>query len=126
MLHRGGSLTLQQIFELITGQTPFNLLGFDELSHFKEVINVIKQNLPERWRGKWRKIQDVSVSEDLNWNVKALLDEVYFDKKIYTSFGFFRKHISKVGNLTNRLLRLEPSSGASIQGILDDPWFQKK
>ena len=114
---------MQQIFELITGQPPFNLLGFDKLSHTTEVVVVIEKDFLQRWQEKRRKIHGRSTIKYLECNIATRLDLVYFDKK--RNSGFSQKDINKVGSLTTRLLRLFSSLRASIQEILDDSRFQE-
>jgi serine/threonine-protein kinase SRPK3 len=57
-------------------------------------------------------------------NLQEWLEETYFDGVREETLS--RADIVKVGALIHRLLRFEPSTRASAQEILQDPWFRDK
>jgi serine/threonine-protein kinase SRPK3 len=54
-------------------------------------------------------------------NLQGLLEETYFDGD--RNEDLTHEGIVKVGALVRRLLRFEPSTRASAQEILQDPWL---
>jgi serine/threonine-protein kinase SRPK3 len=55
-------------------------------------------------------------------NLQEWLVETYFNG--VREENLTREDIAKVGALVLRLLRFEPSTRASAQEILQDPWFE--
>ena len=80
------------------------------------------EELPERWQSSWRTMTTKKPRGATTPSLQAWLEEVYFDSEITPEFS--RADIAKVGELVQRLLRLEPTARASAKEILEDSWFQ--
>jgi serine/threonine protein kinase len=81
----------------------------------------IKDDLPERWQEKFKTIDSDWFEESAN-ELQKWLEEIYFDDRKRQIFT--RQDIVKIGDLVRRLLRFEPSARASVDEILQDPWFK--
>lgn len=83
--------------------------------------------LPERWREQARQLKGPSpvptkeeATED-GYTLQTWLEEVYFEEGKENELG--SEDIRKVGDLVKTMLRFEPSSRATAQTMLKDPWF---
>jgi serine/threonine-protein kinase SRPK3 len=86
-----------------------------------EMLETALDELPQRWREKWQNMDSTWTGDKKENILQKWLEEVYFDGKRREDFT--REDIVKVGALVHRLLRFEPSTRASAQEVLRDPWF---
>jgi serine/threonine-protein kinase SRPK3 len=86
-----------------------------------EMLETALDELPQRWREKWQSMDSTWTGDKKENILQKWLEEVYFDGKRREDFT--REDIVKVGALVHRLLRFEPSTRASAQEVLRDPWF---
>jgi serine/threonine-protein kinase SRPK3 len=86
-----------------------------------EMLETALDELPQRWQEKWRNMDSTWTGDKKENILQKWLEEVYFDGKRREDFT--REDIVKVGALVHRLLRFEPSTRASAQEVLQDPWF---
>ena len=77
--------------------------------------------LPERWQKQWRAMDSASPGDHSGYTLQGWLEELYFDGE--RNEDLTRGVIVKVGELVGSMLRLEPSSRASVKEIVQDPWF---
>jgi serine/threonine-protein kinase SRPK3 len=87
----------------------------------RQMLETASDDLPERWRQKWRAMDSAWTGEKTENSLQAWLEETYFDG--VRNQDLTREDIGNVGALVRRLLRFEPSTRASAQEILEDPWF---
>jgi serine/threonine protein kinase len=122
-LHRcRPKLTYQQIFELACGQPPIDAMFATPTSIAEEMLESTDDDLPQRWHEKYRTMNSEWTGEKPENRLQGWLEEIYFDERKRQDFT--RQDIVKVGNLVRRLLRFEPSTRASVDEILQDPWFK--
>jgi serine/threonine-protein kinase SRPK3 len=88
----------------------------------EDMLESTDDDLPERWHEKYRAIVGEWTGEKPENRLQGWLEEVYFDERKRQDFT--RQDIVKVGDLVRRLLRFEPSTRASVDEILQDPWFK--
>lgn len=82
--------------------------------------------LPVRWRRKFRavglsKLKPIKYDPDKPKALPEWLAKYYVNKRevpVFTRYDIFR-----VGELITRMLKFEPSSRATAEEILSDPWF---
>jgi serine/threonine-protein kinase SRPK3 len=86
-----------------------------------QMLETASDELPERWQQKWRTMDSAWTGDKTENSLQEWLDETYFDG--VRKEDLTREDIVKVGALVRRLLRFEPSTRASAQEILQDPWF---
>lgn len=97
--------------------TPASLVG--------EMLDSLRNDLPERWQERWRQMQGsaaIVVELGQNPTLQEWLEEVYFDGEKDQSLS--REDIKAAGDLIRRLLHFEPSKRISSREALDHPWFR--
>jgi serine/threonine-protein kinase SRPK3 len=88
----------------------------------RQILETASDELPERWHQKWRTMDRAWTGNKPENNLQEWLVETYFNG--VREENLTREDIAKVGALVLRLLRFEPSTRASAQEILQDPWFE--
>lgn len=88
------------------------------------MLETASDELPERWQQKWRAMDNTWTGDKTENNLQEWLEETYFDGD--RNEDLTREEIMKVGALLRRLLLFEPSTRASAQEILQDPWFNER
>ena len=91
----------------------------------RQMLETASDELPERWQQKWRTMNSAWTGDETENSLQEWLEETYFDGMMRRE-DLTREDIVKVGALVRRLLRFEPSTRASAQEILEDPWFRDK
>jgi hypothetical protein len=86
-----------------------------------QMLETASDELPKRWHQKWRTMDSTWTGGKTDNSLQEWLEETYFDD--VRKEDLTREEIIKVGALVRRLLRFEPSTRASAQEILRDPWF---
>ncbi|KAH8730405.1 kinase-like domain-containing protein [Phaeosphaeriaceae sp. PMI808] len=112
------------IFELIVGQPPFDSIMATPVTVVHQMLETASDELPRRWQKKWRTLDSAWTGDKMENSLQEWLEETYFDG--VRKEDLTREEIFKVGALVRRLLRFEPSTRASAQEILQDPWFGDK
>ncbi|KAF2492953.1 kinase-like protein [Lophium mytilinum] len=112
------------IFELVIGQPPIDSIMATPVTVVQQMLETASDELPERWQQKWRTMDSAWTGDKTENNLQEWLEETYFDG--VRKEDLTREDIIKVGTLVSRLLRFEPSTRASAQEILQDPWFGDK
>jgi serine/threonine-protein kinase SRPK3 len=92
----------------------------------QEMIESVNDDLPERWRPQWQKMQtalEILPEDYTSYTLQEWLNETYFsvDKKA----DFTRESMLKFGELVTSMMRFEPSMRASAQKVLQDHWFDE-
>jgi serine/threonine-protein kinase SRPK3 len=52
----------------------------------QQMIELMNDELPSRWQGKWQEMKGTAAQEDGDWTLQSWLEEVYFDKDKKTEF----------------------------------------
>ncbi|KLJ09852.1 hypothetical protein EMPG_14723 [Blastomyces silverae] len=114
-----------QLFELFTGQPPFDTFMTTPTILVGQMREMASDNLPERWQGIWdvTKTQNGMAVEAAGPNLQEWLEEVHFDGSQNADLA--KEDIAKLGEIIGRLLYFEPSARASAREVLDDPWFNE-
>jgi serine/threonine-protein kinase SRPK3 len=94
------------------------------VSVVRQMLETASDGLPERWHHKWRTMDSAWKGDRTENSLQEWLEETYFDG--VRKADLTKEDIVKVGALVRRLLRFEPSTRASAQEILQDPWFGEK
>ncbi|KAK8208136.1 protein kinase [Phyllosticta capitalensis] len=112
------------LFELITGQPPFDNVFFTPTSHVRDMVGTLAgEQLPHRWQQKWLALDRAKPPEEPSgYTLQTWLEEAYFDEEKEQDLS--RRDIRKVGELVQRMLRFEPTARATAAEILKDPWFE--
>ncbi|KAI1055754.1 hypothetical protein LB506_009215 [Fusarium annulatum] len=110
------------IFELITGQPPFDVIMLTPPILVEQMIELIDDELPSRWQAKWQAMQGTPTQpDDDGMKLHSWLEEVYFDSDKKPEFT--KNDIKRAAELIARLMRFEPSLRASPNDILAESWF---
>ncbi|EWZ96953.1 CMGC/SRPK protein kinase [Fusarium oxysporum f. sp. lycopersici MN25] len=110
------------IFELVTGQPPFDVVMLTPPMLVQQMIELIDDELPSRWQVKWQETKREASQEKDDWTLQSWMEEVYFDDDKPPEFT--RREIRVVAKLIARLMRFEPSTRATPSELLADSWFQ--
>ncbi|CVK98207.1 related to dis1-suppressing protein kinase dsk1 [Fusarium mangiferae] len=110
------------IFELITGQPPFDVIMLTPPILVEQMIELIDDELPSRWQAKWQAMQGTPTQPDDGLKLHSRLEEVYFDTDKKPEFT--KNDTKRAAELIARLMRFEPSLRASPNEILAESWFQ--
>lgn len=89
-----------------------------------QMLETAGDDLPERWKQKWRTMDSTWTGEKVENSLQDWLEETYGDST--RKDDLTKEDIIKVGSLIQRLLQFEPSRRASAQEILEDSWFDSK
>jgi serine/threonine-protein kinase SRPK3 len=121
---RWKSSPLQQIFELVVGQPPFDSIMATPVSLVNQMLETASDELPERWQHKWRIMDSTWTGDKTKNTLQEWLEESYFDG--VRKEDLTREDIVTVGKLVGKLLRFEPETRTSAQEILQDPWLKNE
>ncbi|KAF5645960.1 CMGC SRPK kinase [Fusarium tjaetaba] len=111
-----------RIFELVTGQPPFDAVMSTPPILVQQMIELIDDELPSRWKVKWREMESEAVYDEDNWTLQSWMEEVYFDNDKHPEFT--REEIRAMAKLIARLMKFEPSLRATPTDILAEPWLK--
>ncbi|KAF4339469.1 CMGC SRPK kinase [Fusarium beomiforme] len=89
------------IFELITGQPPFDVLMLTTPILIEQMIEFLDDELPERWLRKWQEMKRAGPQQDDVWKLQGWMEEVYFDHNKHPEFT--RDEIRSIAQLIARL-----------------------
>ncbi|KAF5588095.1 CMGC SRPK kinase [Fusarium pseudocircinatum] len=109
------------IFELITGQLPFDVIMLTPPILVDQMIELIDDELLSRWQAKWQAMQGTPTPLDDDMSLHSWLEEVYFDADKKAEFT--KSDIKRAAELIACLMRFEPSLRASPNEILAETWF---
>ncbi|KAF5554073.1 CMGC SRPK kinase [Fusarium napiforme] len=109
------------IFELITGQPPFDVIMLTPPILVEQMVQLIDDELPSRWQAKWQAMQGTPTQPDDGMRLYSWLEEVYFDDDKKAEFT--KNDIKRAAELIARLMRFEPSLRASPNEILAESWL---
>ncbi|KAI0102125.1 kinase-like domain-containing protein [Nemania sp. FL0031] len=112
------------LFELFTGQPPFDNYFLTPASLVSQMIEFSTDDLPGRWVTKWKTMQEKQAQYDAEESPRTLqewLEEVYFDMD--RACELTKRDLEKIGELVGLLLRWEPTQRSSAKDIANDPWF---
>ena len=112
---------MRQIFELVTGQPPFDSVNTRPISLVSQMMDLTSDALPKRWKGQWPATEAASMSGNERHTLQSWLSKVYFDKRKCQDLS--PEDIENVGDIVRKLLVFEPGDRASAADVLRDPWF---
>ncbi|EMT62640.1 Serine/threonine-protein kinase SKY1 [Fusarium odoratissimum] len=110
------------MFELVTGQPPFDVVMLTPPMLVQQMIELIDDELPSRWQVKWKEMKGEGLQQQDAWKLQSWMEEVYFDNNKHLEFT--RDELRAIAKLIARLMRFEPSTRATPSELLADPWFQ--
>ncbi|TRX97280.1 hypothetical protein FHL15_002074 [Xylaria flabelliformis] len=111
------------LFELFTGQPPFDSIMITPASLMSQMIQFSTDELPDRWEAKWQNMKKkLSHDDEEPCTLQEWLEEVYFDPDRRCELT--KQDIAKIYDLVRRLLRFEPSLRSTAKDIANDPWFR--
>ncbi|KAG7407039.1 Serine/threonine-protein kinase SRPK [Fusarium oxysporum f. sp. rapae] len=99
------------IFELVTGQYPFNVVMLTPPMLVQQMVELIDDELPSRWQETWQETEREALQEEDAWTLQSWMEEVYFDNDKPPEFT--RRELRAVAKLIARLMRFEPSIRAT-------------
>ena len=122
---------MTQLFELYTGQPPFDVVMLSPDVLMRQMKELATDRVPERWIARSNRLKASLGEHDTRSedpaepvNDQALqqwLEEVYFDEEKTAELS--REELQKVGDLMRQMLWLEPSRRATALSLLQDKWF---
>ncbi|QIW96655.1 hypothetical protein AMS68_002173 [Peltaster fructicola] len=113
------------IFELITGQPPFDSVMISKSSLISDMLDSTGEQLPECWQSVHRGIlakSNMTLLESEAMSLQTWLHEVYFDDDRKAEFK--PEDITSAGELITSMMRLEPRDRITIKEALKHPWLQ--
>ncbi|KAK7578560.1 hypothetical protein V3481_014403 [Fusarium oxysporum f. sp. vasinfectum] len=110
------------MFELVTGQPPFDVVMLTPPMLVQQMIELIDDELPSRWQVKWKEMEGEGLQQQDAWKLQSWMEEVYFDDNKHLEFT--RDELRAIAKLIARLMRFEPSTRATPSELLADSWFQ--
>ncbi|KAJ4226658.1 hypothetical protein NW760_008729 [Fusarium oxysporum] len=110
------------MFELVTGQPPFDVVMLTPPMLVQQMIELIDDELPSRWQAKWKEMEGEGLQQQDAWKLQSWMEEVYFDDNKHLEFT--RDELRAIAKLIARLMRFEPSTRATPSELLADSWFQ--
>jgi serine/threonine-protein kinase SRPK3 len=90
----------------------------------RQMLETVNEDLPERWREKWRVMNTDPPDEEPGICLQDWLKEMYFDGERKEEYS--REEIVRVGKIIGSMLRLEPSMRAEARDVLKDSWFDEE
>ncbi|CAH0054480.1 unnamed protein product [Clonostachys solani] len=115
-----------ELFELVTGQPPFDSIMIPA-DLVQQMVAFATDGLPPRWQEKWKAMEEkLPIEEETHslqcYSLCQWLKEVYFDD--HRQPEFTTDDIAEVGKLVSMMLKFEPSHRASAINILASDWFK--
>ncbi|KAG6081587.1 hypothetical protein E4U15_002823 [Claviceps sp. LM218 group G6] len=110
------------IFELVTGQPPFDTILMTPPVVIGQMIERTSDELPTRWQAKWHAMQQDEPQKNGGLTLKKWLEELYFDS--YRQAEFTPEEVAEITEVIAAMLRLEPSLRATPSESLAQAWFQ--
>ncbi|RBR22337.1 uncharacterized protein FIESC28_04531 [Fusarium coffeatum] len=110
------------IFELITGQPPFDVVMLTPSVLVEQMIELASDELPSRWQTKWHMMQHDALQKDEGLTLQKWLQETYFDNDKQAEFT--TEEIARLAEAIAAMLKLEPSLRATSSEILAQDWLQ--
>ncbi|KAF4483451.1 CMGC SRPK kinase [Fusarium agapanthi] len=110
------------IFELITGQPPFDVVMLTPSVLVEQMIELTSDELPSRWQAKWHAMQEDVPQKNGGFTLQKWLEETYFGNNKQAEFT--TEEIARVAQAIAGMLKLEPSLRATPSEILAQDWFQ--
>ncbi|KAM0209687.1 hypothetical protein ACHAQD_011028 [Fusarium lateritium] len=96
------------IFELITGQPPFDAFMLTPSNLVGEMMELTSDELPLRWQAKWQSMQDGVPRNDGTYTLQRWLEEVYFNNDKHAELT--KEDLTMIGDVMGCMLKLEPSA----------------
>lgn len=117
---------LLQMFELITGQPPFDNFFITKSSLVHQMLESTGESLPERWQAAWEVILadgSQSHSDAADPSLQGWLKDVYFDDSRTAEFE--PNDLAIAGELIKSMCRMEPRDRISIKQALSSLWLKE-
>ncbi|XRM38397.1 hypothetical protein ABZX51_001817 [Aspergillus tubingensis] len=110
------------LFELFVGQPPFDSFLITPKILVEQMQKMAGEALPEKWLPLWESMRGKEFTGDRGPGLQGWLEEMYFDGERKEDLS--RDDIVELGRIIRKLLRFEPGARASVEEILDEPWFR--
>lgn len=94
-------------------------------STVRQMLSLATDELPDRWRQAWRKMDDSKPYAYPDDPFQTLLDLAYYSRGRECA-EIDGKKLRQIGDIISRMLYFESSSRATAEEILCDPWFQNE
>ncbi len=88
----------------------------------RQMLETASDELPERWLQKWQTMDSTWTGDKTENSLQEWLVETYFDG--VRAEDLTQEDVVRLGALVLKLLRFEPSTRATVQEVLQDPWFR--
>ncbi|CCE27258.1 related to dis1-suppressing protein kinase dsk1 [Claviceps purpurea 20.1] len=111
------------IFELVTGQPPFDTVAMTPARIVGQMIEVTSDEVPSKWQAKWHAMQQEAPELDGGFTLKKWLEDVYFDRNKQAEFT--SEEVADICEVVAAMLRFEPSLRATPSESLARAWFQR-
>ncbi|KAG6120001.1 hypothetical protein E4U14_004337 [Claviceps sp. LM454 group G7] len=111
------------IFELVTGQPPFDTVAMTPALVVGQMIEVTSDEVPSKWQAKWHAMQQEAPEQDGSFTLKKWLQDVYFDSNKQAEFT--PEEVTDIYEVVASMLRFEPSLRATPSESLARAWFQR-
>jgi serine/threonine-protein kinase SRPK3 len=112
------------LFELVVGQPLFDSFITTPKILVRQMLETVNDDLLERWKSKWHAIKGTLSNNSSTCSLQDWLEEMYFDGERREDMS--REDIVQVGVLIGSMLRMEPSTRAPAEVVVQDAWFQRK
>ncbi|KAJ0123879.1 hypothetical protein J7T55_012350 [Diaporthe amygdali] len=83
------------LFELVTGQPPFDAIMATPESLIQQMMDYCTDSIPDRWQKKWQEMEKDTSRDYQPPTLQQWLEEVYFDPD--RNAEFTKQYITKVG-----------------------------
>ncbi|OJZ90478.1 hypothetical protein ASPFODRAFT_28968 [Aspergillus luchuensis CBS 106.47] len=110
------------LFEIFVGQPPFDSFLITPKILVEQMQEMADEALPDRWVPLWESMRGKDATEAGGSGLQEWLEEMYFDGE--RKEDMTRDDIVELGRIIRKLLRFEPGARASVEEILNDPWFE--
>ncbi|KAG5933361.1 hypothetical protein E4U60_004518 [Claviceps pazoutovae] len=111
------------IFELVTGQPPFDTVAMTPARIVGQMIEVTSDEIPSKWQAKWHAMQQEAPEQDEGFTLKKWLEDVYFGSNKQAEFT--SEEVADIYEVVAAMLRFEPSLRATPSESLARAWFQR-
>ncbi|KAG5945206.1 hypothetical protein E4U59_006219 [Claviceps monticola] len=111
------------IFELVTGQPPFDTVAMTPTRIVGQMIEVTSDEIRSKWQAKWHATQQEALEQDGGFALKKWLEDVYFDSNKQAEFT--SEEVADIHEVVAAMLRFEPSLRATPSESLVRAWFQR-